>query len=92
MKISKIGIQEWKPFKKAMEDIVQKRAGFISELKPHGEKMIDTLETQGFIKTGKTLGAKSFDTTKSADTYYRNIYGAMDWGYQIIKGEIKRLI
>ena len=91
MKTTGIGVQEWKPLKRAMTQIVQSRAGYMSELKPHGKDMVDTMETQGFIKTGKVMGAKTFDTTSTADMYYRDMYGIFDWGYQRIKGMAKRI-
>jgi hypothetical protein len=93
MSVARIGVQEWKPLKRALSHIVESRRGYQSEIiKPHGEKMIDSFKTMGFINTGHTLKHETYSTTGFADVYYRDMYGVFDWTYHRVKGIIKNLV
>ena len=92
MKTVSIGALESKPLKRALGQIVENRRGYQSELKSHGETMIDSFKTVGFINTGHTLKAETYSITGLADEYYRDMYGMIDWAYHRIKGIVKNAI
>ena len=93
MKIMNIGMQNKDPFKKALGHIIETRRGYQEDIiKPHGEKMIDSFKTVGFIKTGHTLKSETYSATKLADMYYREMFGNFNWTYHRIKGIVKKIV
>lgn len=88
---ARIGVQEWKPLKKALSHIVENRRGYQTELKPIDDKMLDSFKMIGFINTGHTLKHETYSTTGLADVYYRDMYGVFDWTYHRLKGIAKKV-
>lgn len=92
MKPARISIQDWKPLKRALGQVIENRRGYQSELAPHGEKMIDSFKSVGFINTGHTLKHDTYSATGLADSYYRDMYGISDWAYHRVKGALKKFL
>ena len=92
MKPARIGTQDWKPFKRALGQVIENRRGYQSELAPHGETMISSFKTVGFINTGHTLKSETYSATRLADSYYRDVFGVSDWAYHRVKGALKKVL
>ena len=93
MKVIRIGVQNEKPLKKALGHIIETRRGYQDDIiKPHGEEMIDSFRTAGFINTGHTLKSETYGVTKLADMYYSEMFGKFDWAYHRVKGIVNKII
>ena len=89
MKPAQIGVNDYKPLKKALEHIVENRRGYQSSLAPLGEQRVESFKTVGFINTGHTLKNETYSTTNLADQYYMDVYGTCNWAYHRVKGIVK---
>ena len=61
-------------------------------IQPHGEEMIDSFKTVGFINTGHTLKNETYSIAGLVDAYYRDMYGVLDRTYHRVKGIVKKII
>jgi hypothetical protein len=47
----------------------------MSELKPYGEEMINSMKSAGFLKTGWTEEEETFGMTKALKMYVEAVFG-----------------
>ena len=92
MKVMNIGMQNKNPLKRALGHIIETRRGYQEDIiKPHGEEMIDSFRTVGFINTGHTLKYETYSVTDLGDEYYKDIYGKTSYYLQRIVGFINKI-
>lgn len=60
---------------KAMKYVYAKRHGYMKELKPFGEEVINSMKSSGFLKTGWTKEEETFGATGMLQRYVEIVFG-----------------
>ena len=64
---------------KAMKYVYTKRHGYMKELKPFGEGVINSMKSSGLLKTGWTEKEETFGTTEMLQKYVKTVFGKVSF-------------
>lgn len=77
---------------KTLSYVVRNRRGYQHNLYQYNDaSSVEELKIVGFINTGHTLKHETFSTTKSADNYYKEMFGRTAYYKERFKGFINKL-
>ena len=62
----------------AMKYVYKNRHGYMRDLKPFGENVINSMKSAGFLKTGWTKEAETFSATQMLQKYVKIVWNKID--------------